>query len=68
MKCPLFCIGDKRVQLGEETEYGDCLERACAWWHKEDNCCCISALPLGLLYIFKILIDLAEEKLPKVQP
>lgn len=32
MKCPLFTIMDKRTQLGEESDYCECLQEECAWW------------------------------------
>lgn len=44
MKCPLFVIGDMRVQLGEETEYGDCLKEECAWWEVYIGACSIRVL------------------------
>lgn len=48
MKCPLFCIGDRRVQLGEETEYGDCLKEECAWWDKLSKQCDIHRIMVCL--------------------
>ena len=55
MKCPLFIMSDTRVQLGEETEIGDCLKEECAWWglyrvseDKERGCCSVPAIALCL--------------------
>lgn len=64
MKCPLTFVietGQKKVKPGD---YLDCLKEECAWWDAEDNCCCIYSIPLGLLHIFKMLIDI-ERKMPK---
>ena len=43
MKCPLFVITDKRTQLGEESDYCECLKEECAWWEKPLGVCCIRA-------------------------
>lgn len=61
MKCPLFCIGDRRVQLGEETEYGDCLKEECAWWYRENHACSILTLAQGGTYIHKVLLEMATK-------
>jgi len=43
MKCPLFILSDRRVQMGEETEIGDCIREACRWGCAAELYC---ALPL----------------------
>ena len=40
-KCPLFIIGDRRAQLGEETEIGDCIKEGCAMFDKLGDRCSI---------------------------
>lgn len=44
MKCPLFAIGDNRVQLGEETELCECMQAGCAWFDEDKNCCSVKVI------------------------
>lgn len=57
MKCPLFILNDRRVQMGEETEIGDCIQSNCAWWMLEREICAI----LSLAYE----VELADEAVKK---
>ncbi|MBA7559822.1 hypothetical protein ES708_01438 [subsurface metagenome] len=64
MKCPLFCIGDRRVQLGEETEYGDCLKEECAWWVETQDRCAVKDIALSLDYVATDMTQILEKLLP----
>ncbi len=44
MKCPLFTIGRTDVQMGVESDYGECLREGCAWWDKLCNSCAVLQL------------------------
>lgn len=44
MKCPLFAMFDKRVQIGEETELCDCLGKGCAWFSEDKNSCSMKVI------------------------
>ncbi len=63
MKCPLFCMNDTRVQLGEETEIGDCLKEECAWWDEAHECCAIIALNQTFVAVGNV-IGRAVDKMP----
>jgi len=64
MKCPLYLHSSFTEDRGLRTVQHDCLKEECAWWDNEDHCCCVYAIPLGLLHIFKMLVDI-ERKMPK---
>jgi len=62
MKCPLFTIMDKRTQLGEESDYCECLKGECAWWDSGDECCMIfevgaklCSIAMGVALILEVL-------------
>ena len=61
MKCPLFVIRDRRVQLGEETEYGDCLKEECAWWLQDVSMCAMKDIALELLHTQLRLADIIDK-------
>jgi len=63
MKCPLSFRTMYATEPGVTIFGGDCLKEECAWWDKEDSCCCVYAIPLGLLHIWKKLIEM-ETKMP----
>lgn len=44
MKCPLFTIMDRRTQLGEESDFSECLKEGCAWWEKVSQSCALVAI------------------------
>jgi len=52
MKCPLFIMDDVQVQIGEETEIGDCI-KDCAWWDKEYKECAILSIARYLRNIMR---------------
>lgn len=41
MKCPLFILNDRRAQLGEETEIGDCIKSDCAIYSETGEACSV---------------------------
>jgi hypothetical protein len=49
MKCPLFIMTDHRVQLGEETEIGDCITRTCSWWFDEAKACAVLSISRSMI-------------------
>ena len=66
MKCPLFTIMDKRTQLGEESDYCECLKEECAWWEKEGESCALLLLGLRLGTVCDQLTDFID-KMPHVE-
>lgn len=67
MKCPLFTIGRTDVQLGVESDYGECLKEECAWWEQDLNLCAIKELALELRYTQLRLADMVEKMPPAEQ-
>lgn len=55
MKCPLFILSDRRVQMGEETEIGDCIQELCAWWIVEREVCAILSLAYRVGVIAEVM-------------
>ncbi len=64
MKCPLVWYQDYEKGVPSGFRYGDCLQEECAWWDVEDNCCCVYTIPLGILHIYKTLVEISQ-KMPK---
>ena len=55
MKCPLFIMSDTRVQLGEETEVGDCIKEDCAWYDLATGCCSVLSISRLLTAVGNVL-------------
>jgi hypothetical protein len=64
MKCPLFILNDRRAQLGEETEIGDCIEAECAWYDDNVEECAVKSLPRIMAAIGNTIGELVK-KIPK---
>jgi len=56
-------MNDTGVQLGEETEIADCLEKECAWWDKEKAMCYRASEVRELRFIKSFLRDI-RDKMP----
>ena len=63
MECPLFTIGRTDVQMGVESDYGECIKGECAWWHDQNQSCAILMLGQGMAVLHKALLDI-ECKMP----
>ncbi len=51
MKCPIFTIGRTDVQMGVESDYGECIKEECAWWVKASQSCAMEAIPRIIGYL-----------------
>jgi len=61
MKCPLFAILDKLTQLGEESDYCECLKEACAVWDDKYQQCVNITIGEQLLRIANALNSLLDK-------
>lgn len=64
MKCPLFAMFDKRVQVGEETELCECLNAECAWWVNDETICLMMSEAISLHRLAGALDSLSRRSPP----
>lgn len=53
MKCPLFLLLEQSVQLGVETEVGECIQSECAWYLVSESACSIAIAGYYLAHLGK---------------
>ena len=51
MKCPMFILFERDIQLGVESNIGECMMSICAWWDEEKNACSIKVIAKELTRI-----------------
>lgn len=61
MKCPLMLTYDVSEAACEHPQPMDCLGESCGFYHKNNARCSTVTLAQGMVYLHKVLLDLASK-------